>query len=282
MKRLALAFALTVGVASAALAADLPIPGPVPPPIYAPTVAHNWTGFYIGGNLGLAWNGGSFANSIGSGAQVGFNYQFGGGFLVGAETDFDWLSNTASSSNTVVLQNPTATPTGSTGSLSVNSRLLTTVVGRVGYAWDRVLLYGRGGGAWVGSNSPSLTIDGSPPAISASNGNWGFTGGVGVEWAFAGNWSARFEYDFVSRANPPRLSSWGWGRKELKAQPSSATARQKTNGQAARWASRCERTPPMRATSTWTIEQRPRCRYSRKWEGWYSDSPTAIGRDVDW
>ena len=87
------------------------------------SVVYNWTGFYIGGNLGLGWNGGSFADSIGNtlslspktlflgGAQVGFNYQFGGGFLVGAETDFDWLSNTASSSNTVVLQNPTGTPT---------------------------------------------------------------------------------------------------------------------------------------------------------------------------
>ena len=66
MKRLALAFALTVGAASAALAADLPTPGPIPPPIYAPAVAYNWTGFYIGGNLGLGWNGGSFADSIGN------------------------------------------------------------------------------------------------------------------------------------------------------------------------------------------------------------------------
>ena len=81
--------------------------------------------------------------------------------------------------------------------MAVNNRWLTTVVGRLGYAWDRVLLYGKGGGAWVGSNSPNLTIDGAPVAISARNSNWGFTGGVGVEWAFAGNWSARFEYDFV-------------------------------------------------------------------------------------
>src|SRR4029077_940868 len=134
MKRLALAFALTVGAASAALAADLPTPGPIPPPIYAPTVAYNWTGFYIGGNLGLGWNGGSFADSIGNtfslspktlflgGGQAGFNYEFGGGILVGVEADFDWLSSTASSSNTVVLQNPTGTPTGSTGSVAVNNR----------------------------------------------------------------------------------------------------------------------------------------------------------------
>ena len=98
MKRLALAFALTVGAASAALAADLPTPAP---PIYAPTVAYNWTGFYIGGNLGLGWNGGSFADSIGNtfslspktlflgGGQAGFNHEFDGGMLSGAETDVD-------------------------------------------------------------------------------------------------------------------------------------------------------------------------------------------------
>jgi opacity protein-like surface antigen len=36
--------------------------------------------------------------------------------------NFDWLSSTTSSSNTVVLQNPTGTPTGSTGSMAVNNR----------------------------------------------------------------------------------------------------------------------------------------------------------------
>jgi outer membrane immunogenic protein len=207
--RLALAFALTVGAAATALAADLPAPAPVPPPLYTPPVVYNWTGLYIGGNLGVGWDGGSFSDTIGNtlslsnnplflgGGQVGLNYQFYNGFLIGAEADFDWLSKTSNSSNTVVLQNPTAIPTGSTASFSVNNRWLTTVVGRVGYAWDRVLFYGKGGGAWVGSNNPSLTIDGAPVAISASNGSWGFTGGVGIEWAFSGNWSARFEYDFV-------------------------------------------------------------------------------------
>ena len=83
MKRLALAFALTVGAASAALAADLPTPGPIPPPIYAPAVAYNWTGFYIGGNLGLGWNGGSFADSIGNTLSLSPNTLFLGGAQVG-------------------------------------------------------------------------------------------------------------------------------------------------------------------------------------------------------
>src|SRR5215471_17362774 len=140
MKRLQLAFALAVCAASTALAADIPTPATVPPPLYAPAVAYNWTGIYIGGNLGVGWNGGSFSDSTGntfslnpkalflSGAQVGFNYEFGGSIVVGAEADFDWLSSATSSSNTVVLQNPTGTPTGSTGSVAVNNRWLTTLV----------------------------------------------------------------------------------------------------------------------------------------------------------
>jgi outer membrane immunogenic protein len=206
MKPLALAFALTAGIASVARAADLSTP--VPPLPYAPA-AYNWTGFYLGGNLGVGWDGGGFTDPIGNtlsvssnpmflgGAQIGLNYQFYNGFLIGAEADFDWLSNTSNSSNTIVLQNPVGTPTGSTASLSVNNRWLTTVVGRIGYAWDRVLFYGKGGGARIGSNSPNLTIDGAPAAIAASGSTWGFTGGVGIEWAFSGNWSARLEYDFV-------------------------------------------------------------------------------------
>ena len=85
--------------------------------------------------------------------------------------------------------------------MTVNNRWLTTVTGRFGWAWDRVLLYGKGGGAWVGSNNPTLTINGAPVAILTSNSNGGWTAGLGAEWAFWGNWSARIEYDFVGLNN---------------------------------------------------------------------------------
>ena len=96
MKRLVFAsVALCVGVGSAALAADLP-PPMAPPPrapaayIPAPIPLYNWSGFYIGGNLGAGWNsGGSVSDTFGStfsgsgqttkflgGGQVGVNYEF--------------------------------------------------------------------------------------------------------------------------------------------------------------------------------------------------------------
>jgi outer membrane immunogenic protein len=120
-----------------------------------------------------------------------------GGVVIGAEADFDWLANTNNTSNAVALVNPPGLPTGSTISVTANNRWLTTVTGRIGYAWDRVLVYGKGGGAWVGSSDSTVTIDGLPVTLSTSNSNSGWTAGAGVEWAFRRNWSARIEYDFV-------------------------------------------------------------------------------------
>ena len=110
-KSVALALAWCVATASAcvaapsaALAADLP----APPPVYykEPPIVYNWTGFYIGGNFGAAWSGLSgrnFSDTLGSsftaatdvqlmgGGQIGVNYQFWGGVVIGAEAMFDWL-----------------------------------------------------------------------------------------------------------------------------------------------------------------------------------------------
>jgi outer membrane immunogenic protein len=217
MKRLLLAsVALCVGAGSAALAADLPppmAPPPRAPATYIPVVPlYNWSGFYIGGNLGAGWNsGGSVSDTFGStfsgsgqttkflgGGQVGVNYEFWGGVVVGAEAMFDALPNTTNTF-TAVGAGPAA---GSTASATFNNRWLTTATGKLGYAWDRVLLYGKAGGAWVGANNPNLTVNGLGQTLSSSTtNNFGWTAGVGVEWAFAGNWSARAEYDFIGLQN---------------------------------------------------------------------------------
>jgi outer membrane immunogenic protein len=212
MKRLALVVALCVGSGSATLAADLP---PAPTPIgYPPAVpAYNWTGVYIGGNVGLGWSWDTFSDTLGNslnlpnsaqilgGGQVGFNYEFYTGFLIGAEADFDWLANTTNTSASFGLSNPAGTPTGSNATISAKDRCLTTVTGRAGYAWDRLLVYTKAGGAWVGTASPTLTVNGAPVAISTSGSNWGWTAGIGLEWAFWNNWSTRIEFDYVGLAN---------------------------------------------------------------------------------
>ena len=59
------------------------------------------------------------------------------------------------------------------------------------------MLYAKGGGAWVGSSTPTININSTPVTLSSSNSNWGWTVGAGLEYAFWGNWQARVEYDYV-------------------------------------------------------------------------------------
>jgi outer membrane immunogenic protein len=213
MKRIAFALVLST-VAGSAFAADI-VPSPVPPP-YAPAVYlpppipfYNWTGFYVGGNLGAGWSQGSFSDPFGNtlspnsngqflgGGQVGFNYEFWRGVVIGIEGDFDWLANSNNTTSSIPLVSPSGVPTGSVASVTNNNRWLTTVTGRLGYAWNRVLVYGKGGAAWVGSSDPTVTINGLPTTFSTSSNNSGWTAGIGFEWAFWANWSARLEYDFI-------------------------------------------------------------------------------------
>jgi outer membrane immunogenic protein len=190
---------------------------PPVPAAYAPVVAppYTWGGFYFGGNFGAAWNsGGSVTDTLNStfsgsgqttkftgGGQVGWNYNFLSGVVIGAEAMFDWLPNTT---NTVNVTNSAIPgfPSTNTATATLNSRWLTTVTGKLGYAWDRVLVYGKGGGAWVGADNPNLTVNGAGQTLTSSTtNNFGWTAGAGIEWAFAGPWSARVEYDFIGLQN---------------------------------------------------------------------------------
>jgi outer membrane immunogenic protein len=205
-------FTLGFGVTSA-FAADLPAPASIPPPVYVPP-PYNWTGLYVGGNVGAGWSGisnANFSDTLGSsftgptntqfagGAQVGANYQFWGGVVIGVEAMFDWF--TVSHNNPVTATDPTNTVAANIG--VIDSRWLTTATGKLGYAWDRVLVYAKGGGAWVGTTSPSISVAGVPASFSAVNNTttstW--TVGFGLEWAFSGNWSARAEYDYIALPN---------------------------------------------------------------------------------
>ena len=214
MKRVAFALAFCIGAGSVALAADLPppyVPPPRAPAMYVPVVPpYSWGGFYIGGNLGAGFAGGSFRQPSGhlpvsttttqsflGGGQVGLNYEFYSGVVIGAEAMFDWLPNTK---NTVNLA--TSPSNVALGSGTINNRWLTTATGKLGYAWDRVLLYGKGGGAWVGTNTSNATTAANVPiGFSGPATNSGWTAGIGIEWAFAGTWSARAEYDYIGLTN---------------------------------------------------------------------------------
>ena len=187
MKRLLVATtALTALAASAAFAADIPAARmPAKAPAMMPV--YNWTGFYIGANLGGAWTNdviaGRNTSGVIGGGQIGYNWQpVGSNWVLGLEADFQGSSQKESVT---------------VGALTATGKLpwFGTVRGRVGYTWDRVMLYATGGYAYQ-QFEVSATIPGVSVAVSNTRG--GYTVGGGVEWAFFDRWSAKGEYLYIN------------------------------------------------------------------------------------
>jgi outer membrane immunogenic protein len=195
------AAAIVVAAAGHARAADLPTPS-LPPPL--PAAVYNWTGFYLGINGGFGTGNSNWSDGVigatGSfptsgflvGGTAGVNYQLGV-YVFGIEGDGDWTNLRGNSGSTCGAISAVVTPPVS---CQTQSQWLATVRGRVGYAFDRILLYGTAGAAFgnvqTGLNPPS-TFD---SAVEA-----GWTVGAGVEVAFAQNWTAKAEYLFVDLPN---------------------------------------------------------------------------------
>ena len=177
---LAVAATLATGAANAA---DLPRKAP---PMVMPAPVFSWTGFYIGINGGYGWadtkNGFTeFDNASGGvfGVQGGFNYQFAGSpIVIGIEADYQGANIKADGIFFGTLTN-------------VELERFGTVRGRLGFAWDRFLIYGTGGWAYGAQTEISL---GFPFFVSGRQELSGWTAGAGIEWAFAPNWSAKIEY----------------------------------------------------------------------------------------
>ncbi|TYC55763.1 porin family protein [Rhodobacterales bacterium] len=188
MKRLALAgLALTAATAGSApvWAADLPqAPAPAYEAVPATQQTIDWTGIYVGGNLG--WEFGNFdnraggtnldtdANGVAGGLYGGYNFQVTPNIVVGAEADFTLsdLEDTKSVGGTTL-----------TSKSDWNSNFRA----RVGYSFDRYLIYGAGGLALA-----DLEVEGNGDSDSKTALGW--TLGVGGEAAITNNVTAKLEY----------------------------------------------------------------------------------------
>ncbi len=122
------------------------------------------------------------------GAQAGCNYQVGG-WVFGIQGDYAWTGASGSSADLGFFN-----PVG--GTIGSKVKGLSSVTGRVGYAWDRFLGYVKGGGAWEQDEyswtSPGFTIG----TVSQTRSGW--TVGIGGEYAFTNNLSGFIEYDWYS------------------------------------------------------------------------------------
>jgi outer membrane immunogenic protein len=148
-------------------------------PMYtkAPVMAvYNWTGAYIGINGGGGWGssnvGGDLSGGV-FGGQLGYNWQ-NGQAVFGIETDIQWSGIDG-----------TSTVAGS--AVTVGSDWFGTVRGRLGYAFDRSLLYVTGGLAYG-------NVNGTSPFSSFSTTNTGWALGGGLEFALQGPWTMKVEY----------------------------------------------------------------------------------------
>lgn len=175
MKRLLLAAALLV--TAPAYAGDMPRHYNNPQ-VYQNLF--NWTGFYVGIHAGWGW-GDAAGGDVGGyaiGGQIGYNYQLVSGMVFGVETDIT-ISG---------IDGPAA------GGV-FTADYIGTLRGRIGYAFDRVMLYATGGFAYAGGD---LRVG----AFANDRTHYGYALGFGLEGMITPNVSVRLEYlytDFGSR-----------------------------------------------------------------------------------
>ena len=229
MKKLALTVSIIAFSSAGAFAADLPAKVYTKaPPIAEPV--YDWTGFYIGGNVGYSWGRSSDTSSLTNGAgtflftsanktnldgvvgggQIGYNWQIQN-WVWGFEADIQGTGEKGSRAFTcpagictpsTILGGPLALVVlvpGAAVPLSLEQKIdwFGTVRGRVGVlATPKVLLYATGGLAY-GEVKSSETVAALLTGFSSSTTNVGYTVGAGVEGVIGGNWTAKLEYLYV-------------------------------------------------------------------------------------
>jgi outer membrane immunogenic protein len=220
MKRILFAGAVAIAAATQAFAADLPppmAPPPRAPAAYVPIApAWSWSGIYIGLNGGYGfgnstWSTSTLAISSGSfstngpqfGVTLGGNYQIGQ-LVLGVEGDYDW-QNIRGSNSSAPCSSIGNTFGGGAGGCDTASNWIATIRGRVGYAFDRIMVYGTAGGA----GTDIKTSSGSLPWASSTE--FGWTAGGGVEGAITDNLLAKVEYLYADFGNATCSSATNCG-----------------------------------------------------------------------
>jgi outer membrane immunogenic protein len=189
-------------------AAEMPVKAPP-----APTPPYNWTGFYLGAEVGGAWATQQVTNVTGptafpagtvdrpadlsgplGGIYGGANYEFYNHVVIGIDGDF--IGADLDGRTTDI-----STVNGNVADHTDHVDWIATVTGRLGYAWDNWLVYGKGGAAWAHWTGSSDTYNAAQTVAlaegSSSSTRDGWTAGGGVEYGFTPNITIKVEYDYV-------------------------------------------------------------------------------------
>jgi opacity protein-like surface antigen len=162
---------------------------------------YNWSGFFLGASApGALWGetkwsvaAGTAANNFAgvmAGGGGGYNYQMGA-LVVGGQAEWDWTNARGGESFNC------STNGGFLTNCNTRVGSIFTATARLGYAWDRLLIYGQGGLA-VGDVKANIVSNSSFPGggtlASDSKTAVGWTIGAGFEFGLTQNISAKAEY----------------------------------------------------------------------------------------
>jgi outer membrane immunogenic protein len=165
---------LAAMLASPAMAADMRLPPPPPPVVY-----YDWSGAYVGGNVGGIWStvDQTFPSPLGFGPGPGSQNNFSTspnegifGFHAGAQWQWGaWVLGVEAALSgcfqecqafSGIVTNPANT------FFEHKITNLFTVGPRLGYAWDRLMIFGTGG--WASANLKSSACS-TAVALNANN-----------------------------------------------------------------------------------------------------------------
>jgi outer membrane immunogenic protein len=190
----------------AASAADMAVKSPYTPQ----PVPFTWTGFYVGASAGLISQNttgtdlgdGSSGTSNGMLFSAGDTYGVAGtGGLFGLNAGYNyqtgaWVFGLEADIALSTVKNAYYFDPSPPDYVSSQLNSLGTVRGRIGYAFDRALLYATGGLAY--GNVKNGASDGDPDlTVSTSGWRTGWTGGAGLEYAVTNHWTVRAEWLYV-------------------------------------------------------------------------------------
>jgi outer membrane immunogenic protein len=143
------------------------------------------------GTLGVLKAGTDISGGL-VGGTVGCNYQVNQ-WVFGIEGDGSWAGHRGSS-NLLLPFNPAFQE-------DVSASWLATIRGRAGYVVNNtILFYATAGGAFADLKIHEFNptgVGGALTGATQTNTYSGWTAGAGIEWGFAPNWSAKFEYLYV-------------------------------------------------------------------------------------
>jgi outer membrane immunogenic protein len=205
---------------TAVSAADLPVKAAVPVVIY------DWTGFYIGVSGGGSLGGSNHVDPTGTnltadgfnvkgglvGGTVGYNWQMMSNLVLGFEGDLSWVGEYGShnDNNNIATGGASLVADPTVQSFTKETWLATARV-RAGYAVNNLLFYGTGGYAGAGVQAGIKDANTNVLLASATSTRNGWTAGGGIEWGFAPNWSAKFEWLYMKFEDKGFVTALGDG-----------------------------------------------------------------------